>query len=281
MNNGSEIPIKELKTGDGGYILNLEGEVLPINPDELQLYQLDDEDPSLMEVPSFETNAELGSDLTQQEKLRLFKETYGFYPEGSRELDYAVGIPPKGTAKYLNTILWHQKESTRLKKLDNPNDKELQVLDDDAVARRSLASVVTHFIKCQKEAKANTHFLHELKNTVEDYGIPDKGLIATVDGVRRGFIDLIMHDDIANFTDEPDTKKKLKFKDIKARRELIDDYLEGVSVEDLFAAIDDSIEQQTLRRLFWTEKIKEAGFHMAVSAIVNKALNPPGSPPQN
>lgn len=252
MSIPSEELFSEFKPGDGGYVV-VGGDVLP--PDDLSeadtRYDADYE-PEEIDFDAVETVDRP----TQQQKYRNFKVQHGFYPEGAKELGYAVGAA-KDAARYLNNILLHQKTA----------DPE-----DTTITRRTLTAIVNDFIEFKEKAKSGIYFLEELKQAVIEDRLRHDELIKYHGGTQRAVVDIILHRDIERFAGAVDTKSKLALKDYPDYLKLIENYAQDTSSEAMLADIDNVLDQQQARFEFWAAQLKEATRHGMVKHIAEQAL---------
>ena len=238
--------------GDGsGKIRN--GDVIPLDGSEIK----PTEDPLDEDKLGFE----IDGSLTQQERFRVFKEEYGFYPESADELNYAINSSSyvvSSAAQYLNTILLHQ---IAIK----PEDKTL--------GRRTLMSIVSDFQMYWRDARATTHLLVELGQSAEqNHHVVDSELVASDPGTQRAFINILRHRDIADFVEADSMKDKLKTETYSDYLGHLQDSLAKLPEEDLTELLNSTVDQQRARFKFWTDRLKESANHNTVRARVRKEI---------
>lgn len=251
MSIPSEKLFSELKRGDGGHVIR-DGEVLPQEDFDIDNGQSVDHEPEEIDFDAVETVDRP----TQQQKYRNFKVQHGFYPEGAKELGYAVGAA-EDAARYLNNILLHQKAA----------DPE-----DTTITRRTLTAIVNDFIEFKDKAKSGIYFLEELKQAVIEDRLRHDELIEYNGGTQRAVVDIILHHDIERFAGAVDTKSKLALKDYPDYLKLVENYARDTSSEAMLADIDDVLDQQRARFEFWVAQLKEATRHDVVRHMAERAL---------
>jgi|GEM_PF-1954110 len=263
----SDDGIKEVRIGDGAYVLDGEGDVRPLSDFDLRdsaersITWDDEDDWGDDSMPSEELDGSEALDETretQQQRLRDFKRKNGFYPSSVEELNYAHAVDTVDAARYLNRVLWHQKEVAS---------------GGDEVARKTLLSIAGKFVHYKTSAAADAHFLGELGRDVADAPSADWAPILHISGDKRAIIDIMRHSDLELFAGADDTKSRVGLKKYDEYYKAADGFLAGISSkEELLALTQGVYAQQIARTEFWTERLRQTTRHGVVTTLAKKAL---------
>jgi len=250
--------IKEIRSGDGGYIIDDSGEILPPYADfessdpEPEPHLYDDE----ANWPESETTAEKAE--TQQKRYRDFKNEFGFYPSSTRELNYACGVGGIDAARYLNIILLHQKAISEV---------------ETRVPAKTLLNIESKFISYKNAAVAEVYFIGEFGVLLQESDLLDDETVKYDTGAQRAIVDILRNRDIDNFVNGKNTKSKVKIKKYSEYLQEVAEFITSERDKDkLIYEIEAILEQQRERQKFWTERIKESAKHSIVSALAKRAL---------
>jgi len=238
---------KEVKLGDGGYTLSEGGDVLPPEDgsyqDELELWPSDPND----NYPELEFTPETKEKETQQQRLAHVYQQYGFLPRSAEELNYIVGIDRhgRGAASYIAWIMRHQVQSGH-------EDK----------TTRTASSILSDFSSYFKDAEPVNFFLGDVVFEVRDASLendpPIESFAKADSGPGRAFSQVVRRYDMLKFLTSDSTDRKYVFKEDKAYRSQLPEYLESMNYDTLLNSIVQAQTEEQNRIDFWKAQIEDA-----------------------
>jgi hypothetical protein len=254
--------VSELKQGDGGYVMDQEGDIRPVE---------DWLDPSGVSttkgVSIHEIEADRENERTQQERLDFVRTNYGFYPKSADELASIIGIdstPGRDAGRHMSFIMRRQ---YNLRGGEEAGEE---------LARKTAFEIARQYINYRNESRGTATFLKiiydEALDTMHDEHSLSGRLLSSEGGERRAVANVVRSKELTEFVNGEETDKTFDFGTNADFMQKAEFHLLDLSNESLRESIEKSLEEERRRLNFWQEKLKQLGNVTVLTEMANRAV---------
>lgn len=241
----------------------------------------------------------------RQERLRMLKNEFGFYPQNNLEFNRMMGILGNFDDKYpalnhLDHIYTHQRSVHAKKQLASTGlessvaipagAKEDKSLTPHEAATRTLRSVVREMTEYARDARALGFFVKEIRDYVKSQEPQNFTRFKNINGIdflreepgpSRAMIDgLAKRVETGKYVEgegEDSLSKRNIINNDKNKRARVANALDNLTATSIVKLSNTAIEEQAARRAFWIERLREATKHMHVRGQAYEALRELGA----
>lgn len=257
--------VSELKQGDGGYVMDQEGDVRPVE-DWLDPSEIATSEVELGEDFSIES-IEAEGRKTQQDRIDFVRTNYGFYPKSADELASVIGIDNtsgRDAGRHMSFIMRHQNNLVG----GGEDGKEL--------ARRTAFEIARQYINYRDESRATTTFLKIILDDAieamhDGQDLADR-MLNTEGGERRAVANVIRSIELTDFVAGEETDKTFNFRTNSEYTQRADMHLLDRSSEDIRNDIEKALEEEMRRLNFWHEKVRQLGRVTVLAEMASRAI---------
>lgn len=239
---------KEVHLGNGGYIVNEDGDILPLE-DGFSYAEHKHSDGEQIDDVSIENHENTTPERkSQQERLRAVYETHGFLPHSAGELNHIVGIDRygHGPASYIASIMRHQGNIGH---------------DDKTV--KTATSITNDFESYRNDARPVLSYLMDLAQDVREAEMDGEDIVREFtkldNGEARALGHVVRRSEILDFIQAEATNKKYAFAQDKDYRDRSEEFLKSLngSAHVLLEQVERAQAEEQRRLSYWIDCIDQ------------------------